>query len=108
MSQSVDPIAPLERERRRKARRAHDRVKADATPAMSLPVVVAGDPAPERPEAQGSSIFAAQLLGQPGEKRGLRGGPETLEKARAAYLEAEWSGPLDRRNLSGRTTTADI
>lgn len=108
MNKSVDPIAPVERERRRKARRAHDQVKAAPPPVINLPALVAADPAPERPEAQGSAIFAAQLLGQPGVKRGLRGGPETLEKARAAYLEAEWSGPLDRRNMSGRTTNADI
>lgn len=108
MSRSVEPIPPVERERRRKARRAQDQVAGAPPPAINLPCVVAVDPAPDRPEAKGSAIFAAQLLGQPGQKRGLRGGPETLEKARAAYLEAEWSGPLDRRNLSGRTTNADI
>jgi hypothetical protein len=51
--------------------------------------------------------FAAQILGG-GQKRGLRGGPETLERARATYLETEWSGPSDRRLRSGRITKTEV
>ena len=45
--------------------------------------------------------FAAHLLGQDGQKRGLRGGAPVLEQARAAYLGAEYSGENDRRPPSG-------
>jgi hypothetical protein len=64
--------------------------------------------APPRSKRAALAAFAAQLLGQRGQKRGLRGGPETLDKARTAYLEAEWSGPSDRRLRTGRITKTDI
>jgi len=45
--------------------------------------------------------FAAHLIGQAGQKRGLRGGAPMLGQARAAYLGAEYSGENDRRPPSG-------
>jgi len=45
--------------------------------------------------------FAAHLLGQDGQKRGLRGGEPVRAAARSAYLEAEYSGENDRRPPSG-------
>lgn len=54
------------------------------------------------------STFDAQLLGQPGQKRGLRGGPEVLDHARSAYLEAEYSGPDDRRPPKGLLKKKEI
>ena len=54
------------------------------------------------------STFDAQLLGQPGQKRGLRGGPEVLDHARTAYLETEYSGPDDRRPPKGLLKKRDI
>lgn len=47
------------------------------------------------------SDFAAQVLGE-GEKRGLRGGPETLGRAKKTYLSSEYSGSNDRRPVPGR------
>ncbi len=47
------------------------------------------------------AAYAAQLYGQPQQKRGLRGGAPVLEAARQAYLEAEYSGENDRRPSSG-------
>jgi hypothetical protein len=47
-------------------------------------------------------------MGQGGQKRGLRGGPETLDHARTTYLETEWSGPADRRPAPGRITKTEI
>lgn len=52
--------------------------------------------------------FDAQLLGQPGQKRGLRGGPEVLDHARTAYLETEFSGPDDRRPPKGLLKRKEI
>jgi hypothetical protein len=44
-----------------------------------------------------AGAFDAQLLGQDGIKRGLKGGAPVLDAARAAYLDAEYSGEADRR-----------
>lgn len=65
------------------------------------------EPATPKPRRFGFAVFAAQLLGG-GQKRGLRGGPETLDRARAAYLETEWSGPSDRRVRKGRITKTEV
>ncbi|MDI7773786.1 hypothetical protein [Asticcacaulis sp. EMRT-3] len=51
--------------------------------------------------------YAAQLLSG-GEKRGLKGGSETLGRAKTTYLKAEYSGPNDRRPRPGRVTRTDI
>ena len=48
------------------------------------------------------------MMGQGGQKRGLRGGPETLDHARNAYLETEWSGGADRRHARGKITKTEI
>lgn len=71
----------------------------------NLPVPIPGEgPRAERrtrvrfqPRAAKAGIVDAQLLGQEGAKRGLKGGAPVLEAAREAYLEAEWSGGADRR-----------
>ncbi len=55
----------------------------------------------------GDASYAAQVLGG-GEKRGLRGGPETLERAKSTYLKSEYSGPNDRRPRPGRVTKTEI
>lgn len=61
-----------------------------------------------RPAATSSDpTFEAQMLGG-GEKRGLRGGPETLERAKSTYLKSEYSGPNDRRPRPGRVTKTEI
>lgn len=53
------------------------------------------------------ATYAAQLLSG-GEKRGLRGGPETLGRAKSTYLKSEYSGPNDRRPTPGRVTRTEI
>lgn len=52
--------------------------------------------------------FAAHLLGQGERRRGLRGGPETLNNARRTYLATEYSGPADRRPRAGRITRTEV
>ena len=85
------------------------------------PPVVAGPlidhgremPRPRRPRARegvdagDEAIFAAQVLSG-GEKRGLKGGPETLERAKTTYLKSEYSGPNDRRPRPGQVTKTEI
>jgi hypothetical protein len=80
MTEPIDPIRPVNGDRRARVRR-----KADAPDKTS-------DPRP---------VLTAHLIAQENQRRGLRGGPETLAKAQAAYLTAEWSGPTDRRMRTG-------
>jgi len=47
------------------------------------------------------AAFAAQMMGQTGARRGLKGGQPVLKQARSAYLETEYSGPNDRRPPTG-------
>ena len=63
---------------------------------------------PAKPEPVMDAAFEAQILGQPGVKRGLRGGQPVLDHARAAYLGAEYSGPADRRPPSGVVARKEI
>ena len=79
--------------------------QAAAPSRETLPVPVISAKSAEPPPA---SPFEAQILGQPGVKRGLRGGPEVLNHARSAYLEAEYSGPDDRRPPRGVIARKDI
>ena len=72
-----------------------------------------GEPAqPEEPHAPdkrpSKAGVDAQLLGQGGQKRGLKGGQEVLEKARATYLEREFSGRFDRRPRKGKITKTEV
>ncbi len=108
MTSSIDPIRGVPLERRSKERRTSER-RQPAAKAETLPVPVS----PPQPDvsidpAATDAAVAAQLLGQGGQKRGLRGGPPVLTGARAAYLEAEWSGPHDRRKPTGRITKTQI
>ena len=52
--------------------------------------------------------FEAQRLGQPGQKRGLKGGQEVLDQARSTYLRSEYSGAAERRPQPGKTTKTEI
>ena len=84
--------------------------RPDPSPAR-LPVPLgpsAEAAAPRASRRAGIASFAAQLLGQPGRKRGLKGGAPVLDEARAAYLEAEYSGPSDRRARTGRITKTEV
>ena len=84
---------------------------AGATAGTNLPVPVTPVSAPrtfrdERP--RGYAEFAAQVIGQGGERRGLRAGPSLLDRARDAYNRTEWSGAADRRARTGRSTREEI
>ncbi len=54
------------------------------------------------------AIFTAQVMGQTGVRRGLKGGPPVLKQARSAYLETEYSGPNDRRPPTGLLRKTEI
>jgi hypothetical protein len=83
--------------------------KSDSTlPVPSGPVIDHGaKPSRRKPATADDGAFAAQLLSG-GEKRGLKGGPETLERAKTTYLRSEYSGSNDRRPRPGRVTKTEI
>ena len=57
---------------------------------------------------RGHSELSAQLMGQMGERRGLRAGAPLLDAARNAYNRTEWSGRYDRRARKGVQTRTEI
>ena len=65
-------------------------------------------PPPEPPRRGSLAAFAAHLMGQRGQKRGLRGGQEVLDAARSTYLGTEYSGESDRRPKAGLLKKTNI
>ena len=117
----TDPRDPQNGEpyarRSSRPRRAGDPVQGDFgdgdRPCSTLPVVAGPVRTRERtaatdPAAKPGAAFAAQVMGQTGQKRGLRGGPQVLDHARSTYLGAEWSGHADRRPPKGVITKTEI
>ena len=115
----TDPIDPLGREpyarRSNRPRRAGDPVQGDAEtdarPRANLPVIAGPVESRQRPTdaaAKAAAAFAAHVMGQSGQKRGLRGGPQVLDHARSTYLGTEWSGHADRRPPKGVITKTEI
>lgn len=111
----VSIVAPVGRRDRRAAdRRAAERRAAPTSRALvpAEPADEAADAparaAPTAPADPGAAVFAAQLMGQSGQRRGLKGGPPVLDAARAAYLETRYSGAADRRPRPGRSEDTDV
>lgn len=67
----------------------------------------AGPAAGEADGGTGSAIFAAQVMGQTGQRKGLKGGPPVLGAARSTYLATEYSGPKERRPPKGASTKTE-
>jgi len=124
MTDGVRPIGSVEghtvHERREGDRRERDRRAAAEIEEASRAVVPAGErvdhaaspakPAvsPPNPVVAPPALFAAQVLGQKGQKRGLKGGPPVLDAARSTYLGAEYSGKRDRRPRVGKATRTEV
>ena len=116
----TDPTDPQNGEayarRSSRPRRAGDSVQGDFgdadRPSSTLPVVAGPPQAHRRPSAdtaaKAAAAFAAHVMGQAGQKRGLRGGPQVLDHARSTYLGTEWSGHADRRPPKGVITKTEI
>ena len=112
MTSPIDPIRNVSPDRQEMsspgATDRPDEAGGQAEAQQTLPAVTT-QPRPETSGALGAAAaLAAQLLGQGGQKRGLKGGPPVIKGARAAYLEAEWSGPNDRRKPAGKITRTEI
>lgn len=120
MTDGVRPIEPVRgRDRRDAERRLRERRHASVPPQTSgtdivpvqevveEPVHPATHAAPPRPVGP-DPAFAAQLIGQGGQRKGIRGGPPVINAARSAYLGTEYSGGNDRRPPAGQAKKTDI
>jgi hypothetical protein len=111
----VGPVGPRGPQRRTGDRRQGDE-RRDGEPRPARALVPSDEaPAPDPPEPAPAptapvqpSAFAAQMIGQTGAKKGLKGGPPVLDAARGSYLGTEYSGSGDRRPKPGKTTRTDI
>lgn len=115
MNGPIDPIRRAQAARRAlPAPRDADRPEVDGEE-ENVTFVRDEQPAPPprdaRPNARRGgafATFAAHLMGQSGQKRGLRGGQEVLDAARSTYLGTEYSGPADRRPKAGLIKKTEI
>ncbi|WP_340646514.1 hypothetical protein [Phenylobacterium sp.] len=110
MTSPIDPLRRAAQARRTYRGRVDDSESLHDTDDRSVPAIITGDPVRPTPDhsAEGPSVFSAQLMGQDGQKRGLRGGPETLGAARNIYGATEWSGKADRRARKGSIGKTEI
>lgn len=119
----VDSVRPVDERRERSRRQAERREGQGAAASTSRDLVPVGEridhpagdridpakpaPAPVDPAA-GAAIFAAQMIGQTGQRKGIRGGPPVLDAARSTYLGTEYSGEAERRPPVGTTKRTDV
>lgn len=112
MTDPIDPMRPLPPLRPdRDPRRDQDKDKPKAGLPMVIPQPEGDEPEPAlgpKPAGPATAPFAAQVMGQGGIRRGLRGGQEVLDTARATYLETEYSGRNDRRPRKGLLKKTEI
>ena len=131
MTDGVRPVGAVRaRDRRaaerRTAERREEKAAQDKAASASRELVPAGevvdhpeaddrDPATSaartrkaRSAATGAAAYAAQLLGQGGQRNGIRGGPPVMDAARASYLGAQYSGEEERRPPSGTTKRTEV
>jgi len=97
---------------RRAARARAERTEEAFEPASAnLPVPVEPIVAPRtfrEERRRGAAEVSAQVIGQDGQRRGLRAGPSLLDIARDAYTRTEWSGRYDRRARKGRAARTEV
>ena len=113
MTDPVRPSSVVQDRREGDRRRALRRAKADGDGRDLVPIDPVEDhaapsPSPSPKSDANPSAFDAQMLGQDGIKRGLRGGQEVLGKARSTYLSSEYAGPGDRRPKPGQVRKTEI
>lgn len=116
MGDEIRPVGPVQRrdERREADRRAAER-RAASTSRDLVPTDFPADPAepPARPAPKAGTdaspaAFAAQIMGQTGQRRGLKGGPPVLDAARSTYLGNAYSGAAERRPKPGKASDTDV
>lgn len=104
-------LSRIDRSRRAILARAERLERAERPAATNLPVPVEPvEPARSfrHERRRGVAEFAAQLIGQDAQRRGLRAGPTAIDTAHSAYRRVEWSGRYDRRARTGRVAREEI
>lgn len=106
MTSPIDPTRKTGQTRRVKRSAGSARAQTD----RQVPAIYEPPPPPAvtRVAAGPEAAFAAHLLGQEGQRRGLRGGKEILDSARALYNKIEYSGPADRRAPKGGAAKTEV
>lgn len=94
--------------RRRERRRARALVPTEVETSEEAADPAADSAKPAVVPPPPPAAFAAQVLGQAGQKRGLKGGAPVLDAARTTYLGREYSGRHDRRPSPGRARKTEI
>src|SRR5690349_1101677 len=82
--------------------------EATAAGVSNLPVPVGPVTRSKADRREGEASFSAQMLGQDGQKRGLRAGEPFIAAAKNAYDTVEWSGTKDRRARKGRKARTEV
>ncbi len=123
MSGPVKPPSPASgvSERRAEQRRADERRKRDRRAEHRALALLADEAQQEGGSADtpraaphggatpaGAAAFSAQVMGQDGQKRGLKGGEPVLDAARRSYLGTEYAGTRDRRPRAGVVKKTEI
>lgn len=108
MTSPLDPVRQIARLRR--LRRRTDGVSAGDGETPNLPATVEPQSAPPAPEISTGAppVLSTHILAQGEQRRGLRAGASTLDAARSAYSQTEYSGRADRRARKGGLTRTDI
>jgi hypothetical protein len=116
MGDEIRAVGPVERreDRRSAERRAAERRAVAESRALTVtefeaePAEPPARPAPTPASDAGATAFAAQMIGQEGQRRGLKGGPPVLDAARSTYLETRYSGADERRPRPGKAEDTDV
>jgi len=120
VTDEIRPVGPVRRrdERRDPDRRSGERRAPPGPASASRDLVATGfpaepaeppaRPAPTAPSDASPAAFAAQVMGQTGQRRGLKGGPPVLDAARSTYLGRAYSGAAERRPTPGKATDTDV
>ncbi|WP_339915219.1 hypothetical protein [uncultured Brevundimonas sp.] len=119
MTDGIRPVSAVERRERRAAERRAAERRASSTSRELVPLGEAADhapgteetparPAPKPGAETGAAAFAAQMIGQTGQRKGLKGGPPVLGAARSTYLGTEYSGAKERRPGAGKSKRTDV
>ena len=113
MTDGVRPVGPVADRRGGQRREAERRAGSAARDLVPVGKVVDETPDPASPAASTApadpaAAFAAQMYGQTGQRKGLKGGPPVLDAARSTYLGAEYSGENDRRPPAGLIKKTDL
>jgi len=109
MTSRIDPIrrATLMRKAAKTEPAAAEETSEAEVVRLPVPVDRVSRVLPRAAE-DGHAAFAAQLIGQDGQKRGLRAGPELFDAAKTTYNRTEYSGAKDRRTPKGGKAKTEV